>query len=489
MLKDVDLSVALSKEDFRKATRNVEVRLGALQRRLLDRGIPLVVVFEGWNAAGKGELIGELIRTLDPRGFNVHCMDRPTRDEKLRPLLWPFWTRLPARGRIAVFDHGWADRVVSGRAEGRIGRRAASQAYEDIRAFERQQADGGAVVLKFFLHLSRAEQKKRYARLKENPNTAWRVTDADEDQNRRYKKFRRWFDAMLEETGTADVPWTVIEAHDRRWAVARMFEVVIRELERRLGRERRRARPAKLPRAARGSLLDAADPKATLAEADYRVRLGACQERLRELEYRMYRERVPVVLVYEGWDAAGKGGNIRRLTARLDPRGYEVVPIGAPNDAERAHHYLWRFWTQIPKDGHLAIFDRSWYGRVLVERVEGFCREDEWRRAFREINEFEAHLAHSGAVLLKFWLQVSREEQLRRFRERERVAYKRWKITPEDWRNRRKWGDYEAAVRDMLRYTHTPDAPWLVVESDCKRHARIRVQERVIAAVEERLKR
>ncbi|MBM4035346.1 MAG: phosphate--AMP phosphotransferase, partial [Planctomycetes bacterium] len=242
------------------------------------------------------------------------------------------------------------------------------------------------------------------------------------------------------------------------------------------------------PEALKASILDGVDMSPELDAAAYRKRLKAGQERVRELEYGIYRRRVPVVIVFEGWDAAGKGGNIKRLTQNLDPRGYTVIPISAPNDAEKAHHYLWRFWTQMPKAGHIAIFDRSWYGRLMVERVEGFCSEAEWKRAYREINDMEQHLAHFGTVLLKFWLQVSKDEQLRRFKERQRLVHKQWKITDEDWRNREKWDLYKAAVEEMLFRTSTPYAPWTIVEANCKWFARIKVLDTVIAAIEQRLK-
>jgi polyphosphate kinase 2 (PPK2 family) len=225
----------------------------------------------------------------------------------------------------------------------------------------------------------------------------------------------------------------------------------------------------------------------SLTPEEYATRLKKAQATLRELEYEIYLRRVPVVIAYEGWDAAGKGGNIRRLTQNLDPRGYEVVPIAAPNDVEKAHHYLWRFWARMPKAGHITIFDRTWYGRVLVERVEGFCTEAQWRRAYREINGMEQQLAHFGTVLFKFWLHIDAEEQLRRFREREEVAHKQWKIGEEDWRNREKMGHYREAVEEMLHRTTTPYAPWTVVESNCKRHARIKVLETVCEAIRKRL--
>jgi polyphosphate kinase 2 (PPK2 family) len=239
--------------------------------------------------------------------------------------------------------------------------------------------------------------------------------------------------------------------------------------------------------AAGSRILERADLSLSMDRTTYEKDLAGKQERLRELEHEIYKARIPVTIVYEGWDAAGKGGNLRRLVRNLDPRGYEVVPVGAPSDIEKEHHYLWRFWTQVPKAGHLTIFDRSWYGRVLVERVEGFCSEAEWRRAYREINEMERHWVSFGMVIVKFWLQIDRKEQLRRFRERERIASKRWKITEEDWRNRGKWPLYERAVNDMLEKTSTAAAPWTVVESNCKWYARVKALDTVIRAIEEKL--
>jgi polyphosphate kinase 2 (PPK2 family) len=243
-----------------------------------------------------------------------------------------------------------------------------------------------------------------------------------------------------------------------------------------------------LPDSLKTSILDKVDLSLSLTRPQYERRVTDAQKALRELEYEIHARRIPVIVAYEGWDAAGKGGNIHRLTQNLDPRGYEVVPIAAPNDIEKAHHYLWRFWAQMPKAGHITIFDRTWYGRVLVERVEGYCTEAQWRRAYREINEMEQQLTNFGTILLKFWLHVDPREQLRRFRERERVDYKRWKITEDDWRNRKKAPQYRRAIEEMLYRTSTPSAPWTVVESNSKWYARVKVLETVCQAIRKRLK-
>lgn len=493
MLEKIDLSRRVEKDNYKPAKKKLELALAALQRQALEQNVPLVVVFEGWDASGKGTLINDLIIALDPRGFKVHNMQPPNEGEALRPFLWRHWLRTPAKGRIAIFDGSWYRRVLNDRVDKALKPKVLQRVYEDICAFERQLSDDGAVIVKFLLHISKKEQKKRFRKLRKNPATAWRVTKDDLRHHKQYEKYVAAMDDMLAETDSGFAPWTVIEAHDFRFASLKMFSAVIDALGKRLGAVRRNggvaAKPASVVKLAPFdvSILEKVDMSVSMPPDEYDDELEEQQKRLRDLEHEIYARRVPVVLAFEGWDAAGKGGNIRRLVRRLDPRGYEVVPIAAPNDVEKAHHYLWRFWAQMPKAGHITIFDRSWYGRVLVERVEGFCAEEEWRRAYREINEMEQHMTDFGTVLLKFWLHISPDEQLRRFKEREKNPHKQWKITEEDWRNRKKWGEYRLAVDEMLFRTSTPNAPWTVVESNCKRYARIKVLRTVNRAIEERL--
>jgi len=494
MLENVDLSRKTDKAQYKKLRPELEIKLSALQRRCKELAIPVIIVFEGWDAAGKGTLINDLILALDPRGFSVHSTLPPNEEEALRPFLWRFWIRTPARGRIAVFDRSWYRRLLHDRVEGDLKRSELERSFEDIRSFERQLADDGNVIIKFFLHISKKEQKRRFDKLRKNPATAWRVSKDDLERHKRYKEYLEATEEMLSETDSAFAPWTVVEAHDHAFAALKIFDTVIRAVENRVGelertekRPRAAAEEPPLPTVLRSAILDKVDLSLSLAREQYKRQLEKKQRRLRELEYEIYVRRIPVVIVYEGWDAAGKGGNIRRLVQGLDPRGYGVVPIGPPNDIEKAHHYLWRFWMQFPKAGHLTIFDRSWYGRVLVERIEGFCSEPEWRRAFSEINEMERHIVNFGTILVKFWLHISPDEQLRRFEERQNTPYKQWKITDEDWRNREKWDQYRVAVEEMLLRTSTPHAPWTIVESNCKWYARVKALSTVIEAIEKRL--
>ncbi len=494
MLEKIDLSRTVGKAAFKKTKDAAEIQLGVLQRRAKELDIPVVIVFEGWDAAGKGTLINELILPLDPRGFNVHSGLAPNEEEALRPFLWRFWTRTPARGRMTIFDRSWYRRVLNDRVDGDVADPALQQSFEDIRAFERQLADDGTVIIKFFLHISKAVQKERFAKLRGNKATAWRVTKGDLRRQKQYGKYLAAIEDMLAETDSDHAAWTVIESHDQRFATLKIFDAVARVLQRQIDSVERQAEaeaaqpaaqvsPALVP-----SILDPVDLTPTLERDEYRRKLKRRQKELRELEHEIYVRRIPVVIAYEGWDAAGKGGNIRRLTDDLDPRGYEVVPIGAPNDVEKAHHYLWRFWAQMPKAGHITIFDRSWYGRVMVERVEGFCSEADWRRAYREINETEQHLVNFGAIMLKFWLHIDPDEQLRRFEGRQQTPHKLWKITDEDWRNREKYPQYKLAVDELLFRTSTPHAPWTIVESNCKWYARVKVLETVCKAIRKRLK-
>lgn len=466
----------------------LEAELARLQQRIRAAGVPVVILFEGWGASGKGRMIARLIRALDPRGFKVYTTGAPTGEELRYPPMRRYWLRMPARGQIAIFDRSWYRAVSVDWVEGLAGKR--KQSFAQIENLERAAAADGAVLLKFFLHISAKEQKRRFEKLEADPATSWRVTKADWRHHRHYDAYYRAFDEMLERTDFAFAPWRVVNGEDRAACAATVLRTVIAVLEAALAAPQAPAIPAEpstMEPAPSLPPLREVDLERTLDPEDYSLLLKQGQERLFALHNALYRRRIPLILVYEGWDAAGKGGNIKRLTRALDPRGYEVVPIAAPDSAEKSRHYLWRFWNALPRDGHIAIFDRSWYGRVMVERIEGFCTEADWRRAYDEINRFEGELADWGAIILKFWLQIDREEQLVRFTQRQNNPEKRWKITQEDWRNREKWDAYEVAVDEMLRRTHTAQAPWLIVESNDKRFARIKTINAAIAAIERRL--
>ncbi|MDY2594751.1 MAG: phosphate--AMP phosphotransferase, partial [Oliverpabstia sp.] len=418
--------------------------------------------------------------------------------------LWRFWTKTPEKGRIAIFDRSWYRRVLVDRFDGVTTAKELEYAYEEINSFERQLTDGGYVMIKLFLAIDKKEQKKRFKKLMESKSSAWRVSEGDLKRNREYDVYKAMNDEMLQKTDSDYAPWTIIEATDREFATVKIYSAVIKALSDKIEsvkKEKERKQKEKTAKKAestkpeenedtvlRTSSLNSVDLSLSYTKEEYKEKLEKLQNRIQELHGELYRRRIPVILGFEGWDAGGKGGAIKRLTEKMDPRGYQVNPTAAPNDIERAHHYLWRFWNNVPKKGHIAIFDRTWYGRVMVERIEGFCSKEEWMRAYKEMNDMEANWVHSGAIVMKFWLQIDKDEQERRFKERMENPEKQWKITDEDWRNREKWDQYEQAVDDMLVKTSTTYAPWIIVEGNNKYYARIKVLQSVVDAIEKRLK-
>ncbi len=448
-------------------------------------------MFEGLEAAGKGTAINQLMLPLDPRGFKVHPIHPPNEEEAMRPFLIRFWNKLPGRGRVAIFDRSWYNRVLGGRIDKQVPRKAWERAFEEILAFERQLTDDGAVIVKFWLHISRKEQRKRFRAIEKNPSLSWKVGKEDWKQHEQYGKYIRAAEEMMERTNTAAAPWVVVEGHDKQYALVKIFETLVETWSAAVERKKAQKAPGKgtftqLP-GRNVTVLSGLDLSKKCGKEEYDKQIDECQERLRDLEHEIYVRRIPVVICYEGCDAAGKGGNIKRLTEKLDPRGYEVIPIAAPTKEELDHHYLWRFARAIPKAGHITIFDRTWYGRVLVERIEGFCSTEAWQRAYREINEFEAHLANYGTVIVKFWLHIDQDEQMRRFKDRQETPWKQWKITDEDWRNREKWPQYEVAINDMLANCSTSYAPWTIIEANDKYFARLKALKTVISAIEAKL--
>ena len=411
----------------------------------------------------------------------------PTDEERERPEYWRFWRALPPRGKIGIFFGGWHTAPIVRRAYKQIKEAELDRELAEVVACENMLAADGAVLLKFWMHLSKDRQRKRLRSLEKDPRTRWRVTEADWEHFAIYDRFARISSHALRRTSTAVAPWHVIEASDRRYQILTVGRTVRDALRQQLAR--RAAPPPPLPpvvvtSASTVTILSALDLTQTVDEEAYRERLEEAQGRLNRAARRALKKRVPSVVVYEGVDAAGKGGNIRRVTSALDARMYRIVPIAAPSEDERQHPYLWRFWRHLPRANQMTIFDRSWYGRVLVERVEGFCAPADWQRAYGEINEFEEQLVRKGVALVKLWLHIDQDEQLRRFEERSAVGFKKYKITEEDWRNRKRWPLYDQAVNEMVERTSTELAPWTLVEGNCKRFARLKTLDTIAAALE-----
>ncbi|OUP12895.1 polyphosphate:AMP phosphotransferase [Anaeromassilibacillus sp. An200] len=490
MLKEFPLGREIERPSAESAIESFREKLSAQQLLLKEKKLPVILLIEGWGASGKGSLIGRLIRYLDPRFYTVCTRSVPSDEELRKPFLWHYFTKIPQAGKIVLFDSGWMEETVRSAESKELKKKELAERLDGIRIFERQLVENGYLVIKLFLHISKEEQKKRLEALDEDKNTEWRVTKNDWQQNKHYEKHLKRFDKYLEATSAPWAPWHILDATNRKEAELAAFRIVTESIEHAL---ERRPGSSPLPKTEQFPLVQmpllskVSLDKTVRSDEEYRTQLKSAQKRLRELHNVLYRKKIPLIIVYEGWDAAGKGGNIKRLASALDPRGAEVHPIAAPESFELSRHYLWRFWTRLPKTGHVAIFDRSWYGRVMVERLEGLCSEADWKRAYYEMNEFERELVRWGAIVIKFWIHIDPDTQLERFQERQNTPEKRWKITDEDWRNREKWPQYEKAVNEMLRKTSTEFAPWYIVESKDKRYARLKALNTVIQAIETRI--
>ncbi len=460
-------------EQERKAAQE---KLAGFQMKIKEAGLPVMVIFEGWGTAGKGGTIRRVIRNIDPRFFKVTAMAAKPSEEELRyPFLHRYLKEIPEAGKFGFFDTFWMQEVVREKKKGALTEEAYHKWINSINTAERSLTDNGYLVMKFFLHISRKEQAARIKELQKHKDTAWRVNEEDLEENKLYDKYLDGYDRYLDDTNRSIAPWYIIDAKDAKWAELQVLRFLNQGIETAL-QNKALAVPIRqnVFRLLPTKKLSEIDLNKKLTEEEYKKELEELQDELRVLHNRIYRKRIPVIIAYEGWDAAGKGGNIKRITRALDPRGYVVEPIASPEPHEKARHYLWRFWTRLPKDGHITIFDRTWYGRVMVERLEGFCAENDWQRAYNEINEFEQELHNWGAVIIKFWVQIDKDTQLARFTERQDTPEKQWKITDEDWRNREKWDEYEAAVDEMLQKTNTDFAPWHILESNDKLYARIK---------------
>ena len=484
MLKDFEKSKPEEKDVLNEEIKALRARLIGQQQRIREKKLPILVLLEGWAAAGKGSLIKEIISEIDPRFYNVVSPAVIPESESRYPFLYPYAAAIPENGKLIFLDSGWMEAVVRKKLRLEISKDEYKRRVRAVNEFERQLRDGGYLVLKIFLHIDEEEQFERLEALTGNADTEWRVTPDDLWQHREYKQFMKAYDDFMEETGDT-VPWHILDGKRKRTAVRDAMKLLVERIEKALGKERYVGEPfeEKFPLLKMPKLADV-DLSPTISDEDYKSELKKLQKRLSELHNVIYRKKIPVILCYEGWDAAGKGGNIRRVAYPLDPRGFDVHPIASPLPHELNRQYLWRFWTRLPRTGHIAIFDRTWYGRVMVERLEGFCTEKDWKRAYNEINEFERQLTDWGAVLLKFWIHIDPQTQLDRFTERQNTPEKQWKITEEDWRNREKWPQYEKAVDEMLQKTSTENAPWFIIESNDKHYARIKALKIIVKALE-----
>ena len=481
----------LSKPAYKAQALLLREALLAVQQRLRHATFPVIVLFSGVDGAGKGETVNLLHEWMDPRWLHAHAYGEPSDEERERPEHWRFWRDLPPKGQIGMLMNAWYGAPIDRRAHRLTTATEFRRELQRIARLEQLLTDDGALILKFMMHLDRATQHARLKALERDPLTRWRVTAEQWRQARSYDELVEAEAMAVRLTDASEAPWTLVDGSDERHRSLVVARAIRDRVTRRLddddaGRRTRRANPlarvlqgtakrsTRRRRTTAGALADLNMSRA-LDKATYDVALARAQGRLNLLHRKARRRGLSTIIVFEGWDAAGKGGAIRRVASALDAREYQVIPVAAPTDEERAQHYLWRFWRRLSRAGRLTVFDRSWYGRVLVERVEGFAEDAEWQRAYDEINDFEAQLLAHGIVLVKYWVHISKDEQLRRFKQRERLPHKRWKLTDEDWRNRKQWKAYELAVDEMVARTSPRHAPWTLIEGDDKNHARLKV--------------
>ncbi len=503
MFRTAELGQKIPKREFNQREPILRQALLVAQEELRECGeFPVIILFAGVDGGGKGDTVNILNEWMDPRWLVTRAYGESSDEERERPEYWRFWRDLPPKGRIGLFLSSWYSQPILRRVYKTDNQATFDDRLDRILAFEKALADDGALIIKFWMHLSRSAQKQRLRKLERNARTSWRVEQRDWDHWHIYDQFEAAAERVIMRTSTGQSHWTIVEGVDSCFRSLTIGEKVCEEISRHLEKTRKtkillekieaesKAPITKPPPAdeetaltditqmqalARSTVLSSLDMSLALSKSEYRKQLLRKQAQLNQLHRKALKKKISTIMLFEGADAAGKGGVIRRIIQALDARHYQIIPIAAPTDEEQAQHYLWRFWRHLSRAGRITVFDRSWYGRLLVERIEGFAREDEWKRAFAEINEFEEQLTDHGIVLLKFWVHITKEEQLERFKAREATPHKRWKLTDEDWRNREKWDDYEWAVNDIIEHTSTQSAPWDLIEGNDKRYSRIKV--------------
>ena len=491
MFESAEIGHKIGKAAYREAVPTLRAALLGAQVDLYEnRKIPVVVLISGQDGAGKGETINVLYEWMDPRFISTLAFSEPTDEERERPAMWRYWRSLPPKGRIGIFAGSWYSDPIRERIQGEISLKELDARADQINRFEAMLVNEGALVLKFWFHLTKDGQRKRLKALESDPRTAWRVTQWNWDRLKTYDQLQDVAGHFLRVTNTPWAPWVVVEGTDDRYRSLTVGQILLDAMKKKLAAPHRPESPvAPMVRVDMDgrSVLSELDLSLKLVDKAYDSELAHWQGRLSELVRDPRFKGRSLVCAFEGADAAGKGGAIRRIGAAMDARQYQVTPIAAPTEEERAQPHLWRFWRHLPRQGHVAIFDRTWYGRVLVERVEGFCSENDWLRAYSEINDFEHELAEAGVIVVKFWLQISQAEQLARFKAREKIEFKRFKITEEDWRNRDKWDAYQLAICDMVERTSTGNAPWTLVEANDKNYARVKILRTLCQRVEAEL--
>lgn len=473
---------------YQKEKDNLVTKIGYLQRLLKEYKVPVMVVFEGVHASGKGRLSNELLLALDPRYTYFYATHTPTESELRRPFLWQYFINIPSNQQVGIFYRSWYSLYISmkNKVVDFKGYNGSKVLLKEMKDFEKTLKDDGTILIKFYVDISDDKRKEHLKSMAENPHTMWKAQEYDKANDDQYQKD---IEEIIKEDQKS---WHTVKYDVRERVINEMLSTVADTLEKRVKEEKKKSESEAPKRdgfftGKTSGTLEKCSSEDVISKEEYKDKLIGLQKEMRDIQYTLYEKKIPLIIVYEGWDAAGKGGNIKRLVQQLDPTGYQINTTAAPTDIELRHHYLWRFWQKVPKTGHVCIYDRSWYGRVMVERVEGFAANKDVNRAYREINDFEETLVNFGGIIIKFFINISKEEQLKRFEERQGDENKVWKITEDDWRNREKWDKYVESIDDMLDKTSPKNAPWYVINGNDKRYARIKTLEIIKSVCEEKL--
>jgi polyphosphate:AMP phosphotransferase len=478
----------LSKKELQKLTNLIRYELVEVQQRIRKASFPVIILIEGIDGAGKHETCDDLNEWMDPRWLKTKAYDNPTDDEICRPKFWKYWRDLPENGEMKIFLYGWTSDALLKRTKNITSLEEFSENVKQINEFEQTLIDNGALIIKFIIKLDHQKQHDRLVKLSSDDLMSWKIKASDWEQLELYDQYVASSKKLIQ--SDQNQTWNKIDGSQEKTRSIKIAQIIIEKINQRLKKEKQSAHQKRETGCERlcpqTNYFNQVDLSAKIEKKEYKTRLKLLQSEISNLQKIAYRKGIPSILIMEGWDAAGKGGAVRRLTQALDSRQYEVIPIAAPTKEELSHHYLWRFWSHIPAAGRIAIFDRSWYGRVLVERIEGFATKSEWQRAYREINQFEQQLLNFGAIICKFWVHISQEEQLQRFKDREQTPHKKWKLNDEDWRNREKWNDYLDAAEDMFELSGQP-VPWTLVSGNQKYYSRVSILEAFAKQLRERL--
>ncbi len=480
MFEIAELGHAVKKSVYNDKVPELRTQLLMAQEKIKNSDFSVIILISGVDGGGKGDVINLLNEWMDPRYMRTIAFGSPSDEEKERPKFWRYWRTLPAKGAVGIYVGSWYSNPLSDRVYDNIDDSQLQLELVQIRQLEQELIDNGTLIIKCWLHLKKSEQKNRLKTLEKNPETKWQVTARDKKHLEMYDDFVKVAENVLAETSTGDSPWLIVDGSDLRYSSLTVGQHILSRIEQHIHHREYSKQNQPLvnqPQANlfQQNLLDSLDLSLKLDKKEYNAKLSNYQGKLNKLSRQAHQMKRSSVLVFEGWDAGGKGGAIRRLTHAIDARNYQVIPVAAPTDEEKLHHYLWRFWRHIPRAGQTTIYDRSWYGRVLVERVEEFAKVHEWQKSYSEIVDFEEAMSNHGTLLLKFWLHIDKDEQLKRFKAREQISYKKHKITEEDYRNREKWDEYNIAVNEMVTRTSTQQNPWIMVEANDKKYARIKV--------------